>query len=398
MSDSQLNHIIKNSDKSDLLAPWTYESEEFFKLEVENLFKPNWLLAGHVSDLTKTGDFVTFDAFNERVVIVRNKTGVIHAFHNVCRHRAGRVVKESQGNCPGAMVCPFHGWSYSLDGKLQGVPAAGTFENLNKSEIGLEPVELEIWMGFIFIRFVGGGDSLAQIMAPVAVEVSQYQPEKLEALDATVTELKTFNWKAIHDIDNEGYHVPVGHPSLYQLYGQDYVDTIENGLMVSRGTINSKPARNWSVRNYQKLLPEFEHLPEEKQKTWYYVQHFPNLIFAFYPDMMEIYMTIPQSPATTLYVSRTFALPDSRREVRAARFLNKRINQETADEDDSFVGWLQEGMKSSAWTPAHLSTLEHGVRYYHHKIQAQIPVAKLAVQPTHKNLADINQQLREENF
>jgi phenylpropionate dioxygenase-like ring-hydroxylating dioxygenase large terminal subunit len=398
MNDSAAPYDLKNSVKTDLLAPWTYESEEFFKLEIETLFKPNWLFAGHISDLTKAGDFVTFDAFNERVVIIRNKTGAINAFHNVCRHRAGRVVKDSQGNCPGAMVCPFHGWSYSLDGKLQGVPAVGTFENLNKAEIGLAAVELEIWMGFIFIRLISGGESLAQMMAPVAEEVSQYQPEQLQPLDAVESEVKPYNWKAIHDIDNEGYHVPIGHPSLHQLYGQDYVDTIEDGIMVSRGTISSRPARNWSVRHYQKLLPNFEHLPESKQKTWYYVQHFPNLIFAFYPDMMEIYMTIPQSPTTTLYVSRSFALPDNRREVRAARFLNKRINQETADEDDSFVGWLQEGMKSSAWTPPHLSSLEHGVRHYHHRIQAQLPVARLAQQPLHTNLADINRQLIDDNI
>ena len=71
----------------------------------------------------------------------------------------------------------------------------------------------------------------------------------------------------IHDIDNEGYHVPIGHPSLQQLYGQNYQDRIEHGISVSYGYINEKPGKLWSVRNYQKILPEFEHLPAGNQKT-----------------------------------------------------------------------------------------------------------------------------------
>lgn len=105
-------------------------------------------------------------------------------------------------------------------------------------------------------------------------------------------------------------------------------------------------------------------------------------------------MTIPVSPHKTRYVSRTYALPDSRREVQAVRYLNMRINNETADEDDSFVGWLQEGMRSSAWTQPILSELESKVRYYHRQIQARIPVAKLAEDPGTQNLAEINNMLR----
>ncbi len=385
---------MPNLTETDLLAPWTYESQAFFDIEVDTLFRPNWMLVGHQSDIPKAGDYLTFDAFSERVLVVRDATGEINAFHNVCRHRGGRLVVDDAGHCDRALVCPFHGWSYSFEGQLRAVPAAGTFKDLNKADISLAAVEIEIWSGFIFIRLEPGEQSVAELMAPLESEIKPYKPEELQPYAPASVDLKPFNWKAIHDIDNEGYHVPVGHPALHQLYGQNYSDDIEHGFQVSRGYFNSKPASLWTVKNYLSLMPEFAHLPEEKKNVWYYFLHFPNCIFAFYPDMMEIYMTIPVSPHKTRYVSRTYALPDSRREVQAVRYLNMRINNETADEDDSFVGWLQEGMRSSAWTQPILSELESKVRYYHRQIQARIPVAKLAEDPGTQNLAEINNMLR----
>lgn len=379
---------------SDLLAPWTYQSQEFFNLEVEHLFKVNWLLVGHISDISEPGDYLTFDAFDEQIVVIRDQSNGINAFHNVCRHRGGRIAAGKSGHCPRAMICPFHGWSYSLEGKLKGVPALATFENFDKKSIALKSVELEVWMGFIFVRLQSGGPALRAQLAPIAHEVKPYLPEQLQPLYESTEEHKPFNWKTIHDIDNEGYHVPVGHPSLYQLYGHDYLDTEESGFLVSRGTVSDRPAKAWSVRHYQHLLPEFDHLPADRQKLWFYFQLFPNLIFGFYPDMMEIYMTLPESPDSTRYLSRTYALPDKRREVRAARYLNVRINNETAKEDDDFVGQLQQAMRSSAWSPPRLSSLEEGVRLYHHRIQSQLPVARLLHAPPEQELAAINESMQ----
>lgn len=375
-----------NQKYSDLLPRWTYQSSAFYDLEVEHLFKRNWLLAGHINDFKNPGDYLTFEAFNERVLIVADRNNIISAFHNVCRHRGGRVVKDSQGNCRNTITCPFHGWCYGLDGKLVHVPAEDTFTDLDKSQHSLATVDLEIWMGFVFIRLISGGPSLQSQLAPVAEEVSMYLPEQLQPLETSV-DVKPYNWKCIHDIDNEGYHVPVGHPSLEQLYGGNYLDTIENNIMVARATINNKPAKNWSVKHYQQHLPDFDHLPQDRQKVWFYFMTFPNLIFGFYPDMMEIYMTIPDSADSTRYISRTFALPDSRREARVARYLNTRINAETADEDDKFVSWLQEGMKSSAWREPQLSSLEEGVRFFHHQIQSVIPVGRLRKAPAEQEIA-----------
>nr|MBX2883478.1 Rieske (2Fe-2S) protein [Granulosicoccus sp.] len=172
-------------ETSDLLAPWTYRSTELFELETELLFKQQWMLAGHCNDIPERGDYLTFDAFDERALVVRGKDGEIRAFHNVCKHRGGKILDQSSGRCPGSLTCPFHGWTYALDGRLQGVPRIDTFRQLDISAVALNSVALEIWLGFIFIRFrtpETSARSVAEQMAPVTSDVMPYKPEQLEPL------------------------------------------------------------------------------------------------------------------------------------------------------------------------------------------------------------------------
>lgn len=375
----------------DLLAPWTYYNDEFFELEKEFIFKKQWLLVGHVSDIPNCGDYLTFDAVGERALIIRDEDQRINAFHNVCRHRGAKVVENSQGNCPRALVCPFHGWSYHLDGRARYIPRAETFENLDINNIGLIKLPIEIWLGFIFINFSEGIQSVAEMMLPAVERFLPYRLEELEPLaDTKYSQIRPYNWKIIHDIDNEGYHVPIGHPALQQLYGNHYEDAIENDIPLSYGYINEKPGKLWSVRHYQKILPKFDHLPQENQRLWLYTGIFPSIVIGFYPDMVEFYMSVPISAETSEYRGGAYALPDSRREVKLSRYLTQRINQSTEQEDESFVRWIQKGIKSSAFPTLQLSSLEHGVRDLHKKIQQKIPVANLAHSPEIGKVAETN--------
>ena len=385
---------LVTTDTVDLLPPWTYHNPEFYELEKELIFKRNWLLVGHVSDIPKTGDYLTFDAVDERALILRKQDNSIAAFHNVCRHRGAKVVEASKGNCPRALVCPFHGWSYHLDGSVRHIPKIETFKNLDKQASGLVPIALEIWSGFIFINFTNGVKSIAATMAPVADKFAPYKLDALEPLPGSkYCQQRPYNWKIIHDIDNEGYHVPIGHPSLQQLYGQGYEDKIEHDIPVSYGYINDKPGKLWSVRNYQKILPEFEHLPAENQRLWLYTGIFPSMVIGFYPDMIEFYMSIPTSPTTSNYIGGAYALPDNRREVKLSRYLTGRINQSTEREDESFVSWIQEGIQSSVFPKLQLSSLEHGVKHLHNQIQQRIPVARLSKKPAAGTVAAINESM-----
>lgn len=383
------------SAQRDTLAPWTYLSSEYFDLELE-LFKQHWMLAGHVSSLQNAGDFITFDAAGERALVVVDEEGTLRGFHNVCRHRGARLVSGS-GTCKHRISCPFHGWSYAFDGQLKAVPLPDTFHALDKSKLPLVSLPVEVWHGFVFVSFTPQQTSVAEQLQSVAQEVAPYRIDQMQPLAPAYSELRPYNWKVIHDIDNEGYHVPVGHPSLQQLYGQSYEDRIEAGLPISDATINDKPARLWSVRHYQRLLPQFEHLPAHRQKSWWYIGLFPNAVIALYPEMVEYYMTIPISVNQTVYCGQQFGLADNRRETAAVRYLSTRINSITEDEDESFVDDMQQGMRSSVFPEPTLSETEAGVRYFHQKIQARFPVAKLQHEPPVGSIRQRNLELQTQN-
>ena len=150
------------------LPGWAYHSPALLELEKEHVFRNHWQIAGHVSDVPNEGDYLTIDVVGERALIVRGKDGVVRGFHNMCRHRGCRVVADSQGTCKNALVCPFHGWVYNLDGTLRGAARPRSFPDLDKTEFGLMPLDLEIWMGFIFFRFRHGPQpSVAELLKPI---------------------------------------------------------------------------------------------------------------------------------------------------------------------------------------------------------------------------------------
>ena len=391
--DSATN--TQNNAQSDLLAPWTYYSTEFLELEQNHLFKTHWLLAGHISDIPHPQNYLTFDAVGERALIIRNQDGKIRAFHNVCRNRGAKLVDSERGTCGRTLSCPFHGWTYCLDGELLSVPAAQTFENLDISQNGLVPLDLEIWMGFLFIRFGGTGDSVADSLEPIKELVTPYQLEKIEPIAGSrYQETRPYNWKIIHDIDNEGYHVPTGHPALQQLYGKTYEDSEMGGVLVAQGQINDNPGRIWSVRQYQKLLPQFDHLPEHNQRAWLYFNIFPSMVIGLYPESIEFYMTLPNTVDSTWYLGASYGVPDDRREVKVARYLSARINKLTEKEDASFMRWMQLGMNSSAFPKPKLSSKEENVRRFHKRIQSELPVAQLANEPKSGDVQNINHRMQ----
>ena len=118
------------------LPGWIYGSERFFKEEQEKIFRPSWQIVCHLSDILKAGDFHTFDFVGESLVVVRGKDGGARAFANVCRHRGARLLDGPVGHC-GRIVCPYHAWTYDLEGRLIGVPMRDDYPALQMHEQGL---------------------------------------------------------------------------------------------------------------------------------------------------------------------------------------------------------------------------------------------------------------------
>ncbi len=162
-------------DRSGLPA-WTYHSPALLELEKQELFRSHWQLACHVSDIPNAGDIVAVDIADDRAVVVRGDDGVVRPF----TISAATVVRASwpisAGTARTRSSCPFHGWVYNFDGSLRGAARPQTFGDLDKSRFGLKPIESDVWMGFVFIRFITGVQpSLAETMGLYASELADYR-------------------------------------------------------------------------------------------------------------------------------------------------------------------------------------------------------------------------------
>lgn len=382
-------------DRSGLPA-WSYHSKALFALEREKVFLTHWQFVGHECDLPDPGDWLSFDLLGERAVIMRGKDGVVRAFHNLCRHRGARVVDGEQGHCKGSIVCPFHGWVYNLDGTLRGASQPKSFGDMQREEFGLKAIEMEMFHGFIFIRFAPGPQpALVELLAPLNADFAAYDVASVLPVGGPSwgTDLAV-NWKSVRDVDNEGYHVALAHPGLQDLYGRTYVDRyMEKGLSMSIGWFGDVPAKGWSVRHYNKVSPPRPDLPQHLQKAWVYFGIFPATVFTFTPEGMQVYYDIPLSEGLTRLTGRAYRWPNETREQRLARYLANRIDRATSLEDQQLSIWSNESMKSDAFEGFHLSDLEYGVRRHHDNLRRLLPVLRRGDAPAEDQISRINEEM-----
>ncbi len=378
------------------LPAWTYHSEAMFALEREQVFLTHWQLAGHECDIPEPGDWLSFDLLGERAVVMRGADGVVRAFHNLCRHRGARVVAGDSGHCKGAIVCPFHGWVYDLDGGLRGPARPSSFGEMERAQFGLKPVEMEMFHGFIFLRFAPGPQPpVADLLAPFAKDFAAYRLSVVLPAGRTKWENDLpVNWKSVRDVDNEGYHVAMAHPGLQELYGRTYRDlNLANGLTVSVGWFGDAPGRGWSVRHYIRLAPDRPDLPKHLQRAWTYYGLFPNTVIAMTPEGAQFYQDLPLSAGVTRLTGRLYRHPDETQQARLARYLSYRIDRDTSVEDQQLSIWSNESMKSSSFEGFHLSDLEYGLRCHHDGLRHLMPVMTLHEAPAEHDIARRNAEM-----
>lgn len=356
------------------LPAWTYSDPEFFDAEVARVIRPSWQIVCHESDVPATGDFHTLDYVGESVVVVRTRDGGINGFTNVCRHRGARLLDGPSG-CARKIVCPYHAWTYDLDGRLTGLPMRETYA-LDPSKHGLAPVEVEIWRGFIFVRLEGGGPSVAEMMAPYEAEVAPYRFEELSAFGRVTLRPRPVNWKNVGDNYSDGLHIAVAHPGLKRLMGKGYGVEASEHVDKMWGPIVERPSANLSERAYQHFLPPVPHLPPERQRLWTYFKLWPNIAFDIYPDQIDFMQWLPVSPTETLIREIAYCLPDGRREMKAARYLNWRINRQVNAEDTTLIARVQQGMASQSFTVGPLSEQEVALRNFCRKIRHILPESR----------------------
>jgi phenylpropionate dioxygenase-like ring-hydroxylating dioxygenase large terminal subunit len=359
------------------LPGWIYRDAEFLEAEKERVFATSWQIMCHLSDIPKPGDYHTLDFLGEPLVAVRGQEGGVKAFFNVCRHRAARILDGSSGRCAGRIVCPYHAWTYDLDGRLTAVPHRKEFNDFSLGDYGLKPVETEIYKGFVFVRLKPGLPSVAEMLAPYEHEIADYRLEELQPIGRVTLRIRHVNWKNVTDNYSDGMHINVAHPGLTRLFGTSYGIEAQPWVDKMFGYLRDVPSSQRSERMYQAILPRAEHLPDARQRLWIYFKLWPNVAFDIYPDQVDFMQMIPISPTETLIREIAYAHPDGRREMRAARYLNWRINRAVSLEDKGLIDRVQTGMGSRSFSPGPLGRNEVSLRSFAHRMRELIPESRL---------------------
>ncbi len=360
----------------DLSLPgWVYHDPDYFQVEMARVIRPAWQIVCHRSDLSGPGDWRTLEILGESILVIRGADDRVRAFANVCRHRGSRLV-DGEAGCAKRLTCPYHAWTYAADGRLIGVPDREDYPGLDPAGLGLIPVELEEWRGFLFVRLESGGPSVAAMMAPYDSEVAPHRFEDLEAIGRITLRPRAVNWKNVADNYSDGLHINVAHPGLTRLFGTGY--GIEANEHVDRmwGDLLDRPSSNASERAYQHFLPK------GAGRRWLYFKLWPNVAFDIYPDQVDFMHFVPVGPTETMVREISYAVPDARREMKAARYLNWRINRRVNAEDTVLITRVQQGMASSYYRPGPLGESEVCLRSFARKLRRIIPETRLESPPS----------------
>ena len=199
-------------DKSASLSKDRYISKDFMQSEWEGIWTKAWLFAGLESDLLEPGDFFIYDIGRESIVITRNDENEISAFYNVCQHRGNKIVTLESGSFS-KVSCPYHGWTYGLDGTLEHVPDRELFkEGVPCDKKSLKPVKVSVWAGLVFINMDENSSSLETFLGPIVDQLKPYKFEKMNLVKHQTVSLLETNWKTVRDNFLEQYHVDFIHP------------------------------------------------------------------------------------------------------------------------------------------------------------------------------------------
>jgi len=364
------------------LPAWVYNNPQLSRLEFERVLKPSWQIVCHVNSIPKTGDFQTLDLGSDSVVVLRDRDGSIRAFHNVCRHRGARLL-DGAGNCPTAVTCPYHGWTYRHDGGLIGMPVRESFPGLDRSLHGLRPVRVEVALSFVWVCLAGDPPPIATVWGELADELAPYRLQDMVPLGPITQESWPVDWKIAMDNYLESYHVPIGHPGLYRMFTPDYEDQkAVPGVARGLSWMRERDSPRWAEGQYQRMIGKVAtHLPAELRRCWRFYSALPNLGIDVFPDQMDFFQVLPDGPGRCQIRGAVFGLPDERREMRAVRYLSSRINTQVNNEDRWLCSRVQRGLASPSYRPGPLSQLERWMLEFHDLLRARIPEFALAQAP-----------------
>ena len=204
-------HINAQAGQTAALDGHRFTSQEFMEREWQNIWSKSWLLAGMMVDIPETGDYFIFDMGRESIIVTRKQDGGVGAFFNVCQHRGNKIIVAERGSSD-FITCPYHGWSYALDGTLQPVPDEDRFlQGVPCEDLSLTPVTVDVWAGLVWINLDAECGPLSDFLGSIMDEIDPYKVEDMILVKDQTVSLDA-NWKTIIDNFSELYHVDFIHP------------------------------------------------------------------------------------------------------------------------------------------------------------------------------------------
>jgi Rieske 2Fe-2S family protein len=332
-----------------------FVSPDIFAKEQPEIFAKRWLLFGHQSQIPNAGDYVAQEVNGESLIVIRDKTGDINGFFNVCRHRGTRLKEDACGHAS-AIQCPYHAWTYGLDGRLVGAPHMDDVPGFDKADYSLHRVNLGVWEGFIFVNLAENPMPLEKWFAPLMGKFSHWNSSILQPAKRIEYDVRA-NWKLMFENYSECYHCPGVHPQLQKVSPYDSAENdLREGPFLG-GFMKINPGKSLTMSGNACALA-MEQFGEEDFRLVFYYSIFPNMLLSLHPDYVMVHQLLPQSPERTLIFCDWFFHPEA-------------FKQGDFDPDDAIEFWdmvnrqdwhvcelSQQGIASRAYKPGPYSARE----------------------------------------
>lgn len=334
-----------------------YTSPAVLEREIEQLFRERWLWVGRSERVAKPGDYFLHEQFGESVIVLRDRAGVLRAFYNVCRHRGTRMCEVASGSLGGSIQCPYHAWTYGLDGRLIGAPHMQDVEGFDKAEFPLHAAPVQEWEGWIFISLSQNPVPFETAFAPVLERFTRFGLGALISVERRQYEVAA-NWKLILQNYNECLHCPTIHPELSKVLPyQSGANDLHAGEQLG-GFMELTPGNVSATMDGQACgVPIGDLSDDDKRKAFYYT-FFPNMMLSVHPDYVNYYSVWPMDATRSVVVTEWLQHPDS---VESESFSPKGAIDfwDTVNRQDWHICELSQlGVQSRVYVPGPFSPLE----------------------------------------
>jgi choline monooxygenase len=340
-------------------SPWYFDAR-INALEQQSVFARSWQAVGRADQVRDKGNFFTADLAGEPIVVARGEDGELRAFYNVCRHHAAAVVTEAQG-CAKQFRCPYHGWTYGVDGALKGMVEFEGVCNFDRGKNGLVPVKVDTWENFVFVNLDGRAEALQEFLGMVTGLVAPLQlGKKMKYFDRRIYTLRC-NWKVYVDnyLDG-GYHVPHAHKGLSSVI--EYTKyTIEN---FERACLQSSPLSSGAKSE--------SGVSATRQGRAFYLWIYPNFMINAYEGVMDTNLVLPMGVDECAVVF-DYYFADIRKKASKKNKESIKVSEKVQDEDEAICDAVQRGLGSRAYVAGRLSVRrEAGEHLFHRLLYADL--------------------------